>query len=151
MFKRGGAMLMLSAFVADPLLVSATRTVKLEFPGDCGVPVIAPAALSARPAGKDPAVRAHVYDPDPPVAFKLCEYGTPTVPAARPFVVIATAGGAMAMLSALVANPPPPVLVARTVNCEVPAASGVPLIVPVGPSDSPPGMDPPDTVHEYDP
>jgi hypothetical protein len=56
----GGAMLMPSAFVADPPLVSAARTVKLEFPADCGVPVIAPDALSAKPAGSAPPVTVQV-------------------------------------------------------------------------------------------
>jgi hypothetical protein len=81
------------------------------------------------------------------VAVNVCEYATPIVPEGRLLVEIVIAGAAMVILSAFVADPPL-VSAARTVNCEVPAVCGVPLIVPEGLKESPPGRDPPVNVHE---
>jgi len=53
----------------------------------------------------------------------------PTVPAAVPALVIT--GGAGAIVNVNVAVPVPPVLVARMVTLDVPAAVGVPEMSPV--------------------
>ena len=45
---------------ATPPRLSVTLTVKLDRPAVVGVPVIAPPALSERPAGRDPLVTAQV-------------------------------------------------------------------------------------------
>ena len=61
---------MLSCCVADwepPTLESVTLTVKVDVPTAVGVPVIAPALLRVRPAGRDPALAVNVSVPAPPV------------------------------------------------------------------------------------
>jgi hypothetical protein len=55
--------------------------------------------------------------------------GTPTVPPA--VVALVTTGGAGATVNVSVAVPDPALLVALSVNVEVPAAVGVPEINPV--------------------
>jgi hypothetical protein len=83
--------------------------------------VIAPAALSDSPSGSDPLASDHVYEPLPPVAVKVREYATPTLPSGSELVEIDTAGFAMLNVKGLVADPLA-VSVARTVNCAFPAA-----------------------------
>jgi hypothetical protein len=63
----------LRIFVADPPAVSAARTVKLADTGADGVPPMTPAGVNERPAGRDPLLTDHVYEPVPPVAAKACE------------------------------------------------------------------------------
>ena len=58
--------------VRDPL--SVTRTVKFEVPAVVGVPVIAPVdPFNVKPAGKLPAIVAHVYGVVPPAATRVAE------------------------------------------------------------------------------
>jgi hypothetical protein len=68
-------------------------TVKLNVPAAVGVPEIVPLeALIASPAGKVP-VTLHAYGVCPPLAARVREYATPTVPGERLVVVIASATG----------------------------------------------------------
>ena len=60
--------------------LSATCTVKLDVPAAEGVPLMAPAELRERAAGRLPALTVHVYPPVPPLAAKGCEYAVPTTP-----------------------------------------------------------------------
>ena len=55
-----GAMLMLSAWVAEPEPESFTLTVKFAVAAAVGVPAIWPEALRLSPAGNEPEVRDHV-------------------------------------------------------------------------------------------
>lgn len=74
MTLRGGAlteMLRLADLeVGVGVCESVTVTVKLEVPVKVpvGVPEITPAVLMVKPAGRLPAVTAHLYDGTPPVA-----------------------------------------------------------------------------------
>src|SRR4051812_38863636 len=67
----GTSTVIVSALVAVRPPLSATRTVKFEAPAAVGVPVIAPAALSANPAGSEPALTDHALAPLPPVASRF--------------------------------------------------------------------------------
>src|SRR5262249_17436414 len=103
-----------------------------------GVPLIAPAVLNERPWGKLPVVTVHVYPPLPPDAASVCEYVTPTVPSGSDAVVMVTAAGSMVRARSCVSlalRLP----VTGTVKFEVPAAAGVPLIVPLALKDNPCG------------
>ncbi len=53
--------------------LSATCTVKFDVLAADGVPLITPAELSDRPAGRLPALTVHVFPPVPPVAVSVCE------------------------------------------------------------------------------
>ena len=132
---------MLRALVAVLPPLSATRTVKLEVPNAVGVPVSAPAALSVRPAGKDPALTLHAFPPLPPLAANVCEYAVPTVASGSEAVVTVRGGGSTTMLRTLVALLPP-LSATRTVKLEVPTAVGVPVIAPPALSVRPAGSTP---------
>ena len=54
-------------------LASVTFTVKEDEPLVVGVPLMTPAVLSERPAGKVPLLRLHVYGEVPPVAASVAE------------------------------------------------------------------------------
>ena len=54
-------------------LVSVTLTVKEDEPLVVGVPLMTPAVLSERPAGKVPLLRLQVYGEVPPVAASVAE------------------------------------------------------------------------------
>ena len=60
------AMVMLRAFVAEPV-ISAAFTVKFAGPEAVGVPLIRPVASIVKPVGRAPAVIDHVYVPVPPL------------------------------------------------------------------------------------
>jgi hypothetical protein len=71
------------------LLESVTITETVEVPAVVGVPVMAPLAASARPAGSElPDATAQVYVPVPPVAARVVEYWTPTVAGGSGDVVV---------------------------------------------------------------
>jgi hypothetical protein len=137
----GAAMVMLRACDAVAFALSFTCTVKLEVPAVVGVPLIAPLAASDSPAGSEPTVVDHVLPPDPPLATRVCEYATPTVPLGSEEVVTVNCGGAMVMLNACDAVAFE-LSFTCTVKLEAPAAIGVPLIAPLAASDSPAGSEP---------
>ena len=118
-----------SAFVVLPLALSVTFTVKLLDPAAPGVPEIVPPVDKVNPAGSVPTDTVHVYGVNPPEAASACEYAVPTVPAGNDAVVIDKAG-LMVNDNAFVATPPP-LSANRTVKEAVPAAAGVPLMIPV--------------------
>src|SRR5690242_7866569 len=91
----------LSGFVAAAPLASETLTVKAEDPAAVGVPVIV-VPFSESPAGRDPADTDHVYDPEPPVADSVCEYGALTIAGGSDVVATVSAGSFTVMLSGLV-------------------------------------------------
>jgi len=66
------AMLIERAWVADAELLSVALTVKFEFPVADGVPLICPAGLTDKPAGKAPVEIDHVYGGVPPLAARFC-------------------------------------------------------------------------------
>ncbi len=53
--------------------LSATCTVKFDVLAAEGVPLMTPAELSDRPAGRLPALTVHVYPAVPPLAASVCE------------------------------------------------------------------------------
>jgi hypothetical protein len=134
-----------SAFVMLPLALSVTFTVKLVDPAVPGVPEIVPPADRVNPAGSVPTDTVQVYGVNPPEAASACEYAVPTVPAGNDAVVIDNAG-LMVDDNAFVATPPP-LSAKRTVKEAVPAAAGVPLMIPVeGARLNPEGKAPTDIV-----
>src|SRR6266545_4767984 len=70
---------------------SAARATKMKVPPVVGVPEIVPAGASTRPGGNEPDASDHVYDPLPPEACSVAEYGWPVLPFGSADVVIATA------------------------------------------------------------
>lgn len=113
--------------------------------GADGVPLIKPVdAFSAKPAGNDPAVKAHVNGVTPPVTVNVWEYATPTWPFARDVVEMARLDVSMVRINTWVADCAGElesvtrnVIEAGSVNC------GVPLIRPVeGSNARPPGNRP---------
>jgi hypothetical protein len=135
----GALMRIDSAALAEPEPLSVTLTVKFDGPAAAGVPeIVPPERLS--PAGSDPLATAQVYGGVPPVAFSVCEYPTPTVPAGNEEVLMLNTG-------ALIVNDNPAVAdtdvlsVTFTVKLADPAAVGVPEIVPAA-KLSPTGSDP---------
>ena len=63
------------------MLLSVAVIVKLDVPVAVGVPLMTPALLKLRPAGKMPVVTAYVYGLAPPLVLRDTEYALPTVPA----------------------------------------------------------------------
>jgi len=82
---------MLSDLVAVALAASLTCSVNEAVPAAVGVPEIAPAEESVKPAGSVPDERLHVYGVVPPLACTEAEYTVPTVPAEREVVETARA------------------------------------------------------------
>jgi hypothetical protein len=140
-----GATVIPNVFVIEAKLASTTFTVKVEIPDAAGVPLIwEPDKF--RPEGRAPVVMDHVYGTVPPLACKVCEYGTPTWPAGKLPVDIASAG-ATTILNAWVSESGfLPELVALTVKLKVPEEFGDPLSVPLGASESPEGKLPAETL-----
>jgi hypothetical protein len=69
--KGAAAMVRLKLFVVFAFAASLTCTVKFAFAAAVGVPPIAPAELSVRPAGRLPLNTVHVYEPVPPLAASV--------------------------------------------------------------------------------
>jgi hypothetical protein len=117
---------------------SVTRTVKFDVPYAVGVPLITPPELKESPAGNEPALSDHEYGVTPPEAASVWEYATPTVPPGRLEVVTLRSGGIT--IESAWSSVALTLSVTRAVKFEVPAAVGVPEIVPVElPSDNPAG------------
>jgi hypothetical protein len=125
----GTVIAMLSPFDAVRLPLSVTLTVKLEDPPAVGVPLITPPALSVKPPGNEPVEIVHVFPPLPPVAVSVWEYAVPKVPPGSDPVVIASGAGLIVTTYAC-ESVEPSLSVIFTLKLKLPAAVGVPLIVP---------------------
>src|SRR5208282_1058572 len=67
---------------------SFTFAVNKNVAATVGVPEMTPVeGASTSDVGSEPEEIDHVYDPTPPVAVSVCEYGTPTTPLGRLVVV----------------------------------------------------------------
>jgi hypothetical protein len=118
--------------VSAGLVESTTWTVNVDVPDAVGVPVIAPPELSVRPVGNAPAVTDQVYGNVPPVAANFAEYDLLSLPTLSVVVVTDTlTSGATVMESACDTGVDPAESSARTVNEDVPATVGVPVMRPV--------------------
>ena len=113
-----------------------------------GVPLITPAADRLSPAGKDPLANDHVFEPVPPVAVNVCEYGTPGAPVGIGVAVVIVSTALMLIVSDFVAVCTPSVTCAVNV---VPLPDGVPLITPGADRLSPVGKDPLASDHVFEP
>src|SRR5947209_8753205 len=148
MVRAAGFTTMLSGFATGAPEPSLTCTVKFEVPAAVGVPAIV-SPLSDSPAGSDPVLTVHVYEPDPPVATKVCEYGALTVPLGREAVEMVSVAGFTTMANCLLMGAEAPSL-SWTVKPDVPAAVGVPAIVAPF-SERPAGSEPEDVDQVYVP
>ena len=137
-----------SVWVALTPALSATSTENPKRPLLDAVPLMVPAVLRVSPGGRAPEMRDHEYGGDPPDAASAWEYATPTVPAGSDAVVIPKAGGLMVIDKPAVAVADA-LSVTRTVKLLVPAAPGVPDMVPPAARLNPAGNVPLATVHEY--
>jgi hypothetical protein len=115
--------------------------VKFELPAAVGIPLIVPLAPSDSPAGSEPALNDQLLPPVPPLAESAWLYVAPTVPLGSDDVVIVKGAGVTVMLRACV-SVAFELSFTRTLKVEVPAAAGIPLIVPLAESDSPAGSEP---------
>jgi hypothetical protein len=135
-------MFSVKACVAEPPPLSVTLAVKLARPGVVGVPVIAPAALSERPRGRDPVVTDQVNPvPVPPDATSVCEYGAVASPAGKDAAVVMLRAPVMLSVKASDAKPPP-LSVTLAVKLARPGVAGMPVIAPAALSERPEGKDP---------
>ena len=136
-----------------PVLLSVAVMVKLTAPLAVGVPVIAPALESVRPAGRAPLVIAKVYGPVPPLAVTVCEYAVPTAGAGSVLGETVTVGALTVKEYELVPlnGAPAPVeeSVALMLKLKGPPAVGVPLSKPPVVSVMPAGNDPLETTKVY--
>src|SRR5215472_16778638 len=134
------------AVPAVGVVESVTFTVKLKEPEAVGVPEIAPAEDSVRPAGKAPELVLQLYGAAPPLAANAVEYAVPTCPDGTTVVVTCTGlpAAAIVMLSAFVTLWAVGVVesVSLAVKLNDPATVGVPEIVPVEDKLRPPGNAP---------
>ena len=132
--------------VLDPL--SVTFTEKFDVPNAVGVPDMVPPAERVSPAGSVPAVTVQVKGGVPPAAFKLCEYGVPSVACGSgPPLIVNAAGLTVIDKPAVVVLAP--LSVTLTVKFAVPAVVGVPDIVPAPDNVRPAGKAPAEMVHAY--
>jgi hypothetical protein len=132
--------------VLDPL--SVTFTVKFDVPNAVGVPDMVPPAERVSPAGKVPTDTVQVNGGVPPTAFKLCEYGVPSVACGSGLPLMDNAAGLTAIdRPAVVVRAP--LSVTLTVKLDDPAAVGVPDIVPAPDNVRPAGKAPAEMVHVY--
>ena len=146
MLNAAGLIVSDNAFVIFPLALSVTFTVKLLVPAVPGVPEIVPPVDKVNPAGSVPTDTDHEYGGTPPEAPSVCEYPVPAVPAGSDDVVIPSA--ALTVNDSALVVLPPPLSTNRTVKGDVPAAEGVPLMMPVDAARvKPAGKVPSETVH----
>jgi hypothetical protein len=104
--------------------------------------------LSVKPAGNSPTGTDQVYGAVPPEAASVAEYAVPTVPGGNVELVIVT-GVPTTIERALVAVAPA-ASATRAVKFAVPAADGVPLMIPAFASRLiPAGIAPALMDHEY--
>ena len=128
-----------------------TSNTREENDPDCvGVPVIAPVEESSdNPAGRVPDLRDHTYGFVPPVADRLAEYETPTLPFCK--ADVATTGGTSGLTSRLRLLELAEFLAASVTTkiraLAVPADEGVPLTAPAEDREIPAGRVPDVSVH----
>jgi hypothetical protein len=142
------------AVCAVGVVESVTLAMKLNGPDAVGVPEIVPvAADSVRPPGKAPELTLQLYGVVPPVAARVVEYATPACPEGTELVVICTGLTAAAIVilsdfAAVFAGDEESLTC--TLNDDIPACVGVPLICPVAAVRfSPAGKDPELIDHVY--
>ena len=130
-----------------PLALSVTFTVKLLVPAVPGVPEIVPPADRVNPEGSVPTDTVHEYGGTPPDSpERLRIRSAHRAGRQRDDVVIPSA--ALTVNDSALVVLPPPLSDNRTVKADVPAADGVPLIIPVEAARvKPAGKVPSDTVH----
>jgi hypothetical protein len=79
--------------------------VKFAVTAAVGWPLIEPVVgFNERPLGNDPALNDQVYGLLPPVAIKVSEYFTPTVPRGNGEPVVISSAGSMVSVNALLAG-----------------------------------------------
>ena len=131
---------------------SVTWTVKVLTCLVVAVPVMAPVeAARLSPAGSEPPGIDHVYGPVPPDAARVAEYATVNWALGSDVVVTETAVTGIAMeklaVALLAGDAESTTLIVKEV---VPAAVGVPEMIPVEDANvRPPGNEPEDTDQVY--
>jgi hypothetical protein len=127
-----------------PALVALA--VKVKTPGAVGVPLTMPVEdAKESPAGSAPVVTPHVIGAVP-VAARVCVYTDPVTAAGKGDVVVMPGGVFTVRVSDLELEPP--ALVALTVKVKMPAAVGVPLMMPLEDAkENPAGSAPLVTLH----
>jgi hypothetical protein len=125
---------------------SVTLTIVVKVPAAVGVPEIVPVPDSVTPAGSAPEAMLQLYGVVPPLAVSVAEYTVPACPAGNALVVICT-GTAVALtvsvnVFVVVCAVGVVESVTFAVKLNVPAAIGVPEIVPVPDSVTPAGSAP---------
>src|ERR1700687_3875840 len=114
-----------------------------------GVPIRAPATDRVRPGGSAPERTRNMVGGEPPLAARLAEYGMPTPPAGSE-APPRTRRSKTRRASALVTREGGFALsVTCTISMEVPAAVGVPRMVPPASTRRPAGRVPPASDHLY--
>ena len=105
-----------------------------------------PEGLSVNPAGSAPLL-VQVLPPDPPIAESDCEYGTETMPLGRTDVATVSGRGSTVIWSGCVSLSFS-LSTTRTLKLKLPAALGVPAIVPELLSSARPPGKPPDAIDQ---
>ena len=135
--------------VAFAELLSVTCTVNVAVPAADGVPPMLPAALRVSPAGSAPVAIVQVYPTVPPLAVRVCWYAVPTTPAGSDEVpMVSPTPTTIDKLAVALAEL---LSVTCTVKFAVPAAVGVPPMLPLALSASPAGSAPVVIVQLYPP
>jgi hypothetical protein len=132
--------------------LSVTVTVKFDEPVPVGVQEMTPALDSDNPAGRLPALTAHVYPGVPPLAFNVVLYVLPVCAAPRLVdVIVNVLGAALTAIDSLAEAVcvGDALSVTVTVKFAVPFAVGVPEITPPLDSESPAGKLPDAIDHAY--
>jgi hypothetical protein len=107
----------------------------VNIPDVVGVPPITPVAeFNVKPGGSEPVFTDQVYGSVPPVAVKVAEYGTFTVPSGSETVVICGGAGKMVIgrVAIAICGGGPESFTRNRIGVNVPYAVGVPLITPFG-------------------
>jgi len=134
------------AFVVLPPPLSTNRTLKAAVPVAEGVPLMVPVgAAKLKPAGSDPTDIDQVTGETAPNTARVAEYGEPTVALGNVSVLITGLELTTICRGCASASPAPSITLA--VKGNVPFFDGVPVIVPLLLSETPPGSAPADTDH----
>src|ERR1041385_6980272 len=107
-----------------------TKLAPAPLVGAVGVPLITPAELSVSPAGRAPDFRLHVSVPIAPVAVRVCEYGTLTVPSGKVVGEMVKAGTIVMLRARDAVAGTGDESVSVTTKFELPVCVGVPEMVP---------------------
>jgi hypothetical protein len=131
-------------------VLSTTWTVKLELPCSLGVPVMIPPDERLKPAGREPAKRAHESGDVPPTAVNDAWYGVPSMALGRFFVATVRGATLTVMESVTFATSATGAVLSVTssVNVECPGELGMPVMVPLDVRSKPAGTKPAVPVHE---